>query len=106
MVGTIAGAILRDDFVRPMGISARELARRMKVPPNRVTGLMEGRRRITADTAVRLARAFGTSAEFWMNLQVAEDLDRLGYRREIPVIEGGQGQATDALINRPLLPPL
>ena len=52
-----------------LGMSAAELARRLKVPTNRVTGILNGHRAITADTALRLAHFFGTSAEFWLNLQ-------------------------------------
>jgi addiction module HigA family antidote len=52
-----------------LGMSAAELARRLKVPTNRVTGILNGHRAITGDTALRLAHFFGTSAEFWLNLQ-------------------------------------
>jgi len=55
-------------------MSAAEFARRIEVPTNRVTELMKGRRSVTADTALRLARAFNTSARFWMNLQTMHDL--------------------------------
>ena len=55
--------------LRALGVSASELARRIKVPTNRVTGILNGLRGITGDTALRLAHFFGTSAEFWMNLQ-------------------------------------
>jgi addiction module HigA family antidote len=57
------------DAIGALGITAAQLARDIKVPPNRVTGILHGARAITADTALRLARCFGTSAEFWMNLQ-------------------------------------
>jgi addiction module HigA family antidote len=55
-------------------MSAAELARRLKVPPNRVTEILNGQRAITGDTALRLAHFFGTSAEFWLNLQSLYDL--------------------------------
>jgi addiction module HigA family antidote len=55
-------------------MSAAELARRLKVPTNRVTGILNGQRAITGDTALRLAHFFGTSAEFWLNLQALYDL--------------------------------
>jgi len=55
-------------------MSAAELARRLKVPTNRVTGILNGQRAITGDTALRLAHFFGTSAEFWLNLQSLYDL--------------------------------
>jgi addiction module HigA family antidote len=57
------------DALGALGITAAQLARDIRVPPNRVTGILHGARAITADTALRLARYFGTSAEFWMNLQ-------------------------------------
>ena len=55
-------------------MTAAELARRLKVPTNRVTGILNGQRAITGDTALRLAHFFGTSAEFWLNLQALYDL--------------------------------
>ena len=55
--------------LRELGMSAAELARRLDVPTNRVTGILNGQRAITGDTALRLAHFFGTSAEFWLNLQ-------------------------------------
>jgi addiction module HigA family antidote len=60
--------------LRASGLSASELARRIKVPTNRVTGILNGQRGITGDTALRLAHFFGTSAEFWVNLQSLHDL--------------------------------
>jgi addiction module HigA family antidote len=57
-----------------LGISARELARAVKVPPNRVTGILNKRRAISADTALRLGHYFGMSAQFWLNLQQMYDL--------------------------------
>lgn len=69
------GAILLGEFMEPMGLSARALARDMNVPPNRITGILNGCRTITAETALLLARCLGTSAEFWMNLQTAHDLE-------------------------------
>jgi len=57
-----------------LGISAAELARRLDVPTNRVTGILNGQRAITGDTALRLAHFFGTSAEFWLNLQSLYEL--------------------------------
>lgn len=68
------GEVLREEFTKPMGLSASELARKLDVPANRVTGILNEEREITADTALRLSRAFDTSAEFWMNLQSAYEL--------------------------------
>jgi addiction module HigA family antidote len=69
------GEVLSLEFMEPMGLSARALARDMNVPPNRITGILNGERSITAETAILLARCFGTTPEFWMNLQVAHDLE-------------------------------
>jgi|SRR5882762_6968844 addiction module HigA family antidote len=68
------GAILADELAE-LGVSAAELARLIEVPANRVSQIIAGRRAITADTALRLAQYFGTSAEFWMNLQKIYELD-------------------------------
>jgi addiction module HigA family antidote len=69
------GEILRDDFLEPMKISVYALAQAIKVPRSRVNDIVLGRRGITADTAFRLARYFGTTPEFWINLQSRYDLD-------------------------------
>src|SRR6266849_7176260 len=64
------GEILREEFLKPMHLSANELARRLHVPAPRINYIVLERRGITADTAVRLARFFSMSEEFWMNLQL------------------------------------
>ncbi len=69
------GEILRDELTE-RGLSANALARALGVPANRITGILNGTRGLTADTALRLARCFGTSPEFWMNLQQAYELRR------------------------------
>lgn len=69
------GEILRDEFLTPKGISVYELANVIKVPRSRVNDIVLGRRAITTDTAMRLGRYFGTSPEFWINLQTHYDLD-------------------------------
>lgn len=63
------GEVLREEFLRPLGMSSYELAKRVRVPVPRINDIVLERRGITADTAVRLARFFGTSEGFWMNLQ-------------------------------------
>ena len=68
------GEILRD-FLDELGLSAYGLAKAIRVPVNRVTAILGGRRAVTADTALRLARCFGTSAELWLTLQVSYDLE-------------------------------
>lgn len=72
-VATHPGELLAEEL-RALNMSASELARRIKVPTNRVTGILNGQRAITGDSALRLARFFGTSAEFWVNLQSLHDL--------------------------------
>ena len=67
------GTILREDL-RDAGISMNRLARDLRVPMNRISAIVNGRRAISADTAMRLAKYFGTSAQYWMNLQSAYDL--------------------------------
>jgi len=69
------GEVLREDLLRPLGISLNRLGRDLRVPVTRVSEIVNGRRGVTADTALRLARYFGTTPEFWMNLQAAHDLD-------------------------------
>src|SRR5271163_2912178 len=66
--------------LKELGMSAAELARKLDVPTNRVTGILNGQRAITGDTALRLAHFFGTSAEFWLNLQSLYEL-RLAERK-------------------------
>ncbi|MDE0173429.1 MAG: HigA family addiction module antitoxin [Rhodospirillaceae bacterium] len=67
------GETLREDL-DALGMSAAELARRIEVPTNRITGILNGRRAITGDTALRLGRFFGTTGEFWLNLQKLYEL--------------------------------
>ena len=73
---TPPGEILREEFLEPLGLSQVEAAQRMGIPPNRLNEVIRGKRGITADTALRLARLLDTSPEFWWNLQVACDLYR------------------------------
>lgn len=87
---THPGAILLEEFLEPYGISQYRLAKSIKVPPRRINEIVHGKRGITADTALRLGRFFGMSAQFWMNLQVRYDLeveeDRLEGRLDDEVI--------------------
>ena len=69
------GKILRDEFLMPMGISVYELAHAIKVPRSRANDIVRGLRAVTTDTAIRLGRYFGMTAEFWINLQARYDLD-------------------------------
>ncbi len=68
------GEILREEFMKPLGMSARALASAIKVPSNRVSDIVRERRDVSADTAIRLGRYFGTDPRFWLNLQSAHDL--------------------------------
>jgi len=70
-----AGEILRDEFMEPFGLSQNALAKALHVPPRRINEIVNAKRAVTADTALRLARFFGNSAEFWMNLQKRFDLE-------------------------------
>lgn len=69
------GEVLLEEFLKPMGISQNKLALSIGVPPRRINEIVLSKRAITADTALRLARFFGTSAEFWLGLQSQYDLD-------------------------------
>jgi addiction module HigA family antidote len=69
------GEVLREEFMVPLGLSARALARELGVPSNRITAILGGTRGVTAETAILLGERFGTSAEFWCNLQTMHDLE-------------------------------
>jgi antitoxin HigA-1 len=69
------GTILKEEFLQPLGISAYALAKAISVPRNRITEILHGERAITADTALRLGRFFGMSAEFWLGLQLDYELE-------------------------------
>jgi len=68
------GEILREEFMKPLGISINQLARDLDVPPNRISAIVNGARSITADTALRLGTYFGVSPETWLGLQIDYDL--------------------------------
>jgi addiction module HigA family antidote len=75
-IRTSPGEILREEFMKPLSLSGNALARSLKVPANRINDILRDRREISADTALRLARYFGTSARFWLNAQSAYNLSR------------------------------
>jgi len=77
------GEILLEEFLTPMAISQNRLAREINVPPNRVNQIINGKREITADTALRLGLYFGIEPEFWLNLQVR-------YNMKLVVMESGK----------------
>ncbi len=90
------GEVLLSDFLEPMGISQYRVAQDISVPPRRINEIVHGTRRITADTALRLSRYFGTTERFWLNLQSRFDLeeqkDLLGDRlaKEVTVLRAEQ----------------
>ncbi|MBX3508666.1 MAG: HigA family addiction module antidote protein [Parvibaculum sp.] len=74
------GEVLAEDFMKPLGLSANALAQKLGVPANRISAIVGGRRDISPDTALRLERAFGSSAEFWLSLQARYDLETARYQ--------------------------
>ena len=85
---THPGKILREEFLAPLDLSARALAKELGVPANRLTEIMRGTRDVTADTAIRLGRYFRTDLRFWLNLQAAHDLSKAerthSYKKIVP----------------------
>jgi addiction module HigA family antidote len=69
------GEILIEEFMKPLGLSTNRVARDLRVPVTRIADIVNGRRGVSSDTALRLGRYFGTTPEFWMNLQSAYDLE-------------------------------
>jgi addiction module HigA family antidote len=86
---THPGEMLLEEFLNPMGLTQRELANAIRVPYQRVNDLVNGRRGMTPNTALRLARYFGNSPAFWMNLQLRRDL-YFAQQEEKKVLEGIQ----------------
>jgi len=86
---THPGEVLSEDFLRPMALSQYALAKAIGVPQIRVSEIVHGKRAVTPDTALRLARYFGTSAEFWIGMQATYDLeiarDEVGRRIEAEI---------------------
>lgn len=84
------GEVLIEEFLNPMNLSQNHLAMDMRVPPRRINEIVHGKRRITADTALRLAQYFNMSAEFWLGLQMDYDLevasDEIGERIQKEVV--------------------
>ena len=75
-IRTHPGEILREEFLEPLNMSARQLAEKLQVPANRMSEIAREHRAITADTAIRLGRFFGTTPQFWLNAQTAHDLSK------------------------------
>lgn len=89
-----AGEVLLEEFMIPMEISQNALARAMNVPPRRINEIVQGKRAITADTALRLAAFFGTSEGFWLGLQADYDLEeaRRGLGQELLRVEQARAE--------------
>ena len=83
------GEILEEEFLKPMGITAYKLSQAIGVPQTRTSQIIKGRRRITADTALRLAKFFGTSSKFWLGLQNDFDIEeeKQNIKNELELIE-------------------
>jgi addiction module HigA family antidote len=75
-ITTHPGEVLSEEFLKPLGMSVHALALDLRVPANRLGAIVKGERSVSPDTALRLARYFGTSPEFWVNLQTHHDLTR------------------------------
>ena len=94
------GEILLEEFMKPLGLSQNRLGRDLGVSPRRINEIVHGKRSVTADTALRLSRYCGTSAEFWLGLQADYDLDLAKdlwegkIEREVQLFEPGVGQTT------------
>jgi addiction module HigA family antidote len=86
---THPGEVLREEYLVPLGLSARALAKLLGGPANRLTEIMRGTRDVSADTAIRLGRYFGTDPRFWLNLQAAHDLSKAerlhSYKKIVPL---------------------
>jgi antitoxin HigA-1 len=84
-VTTHPGEVLSEEFLKPLGMSANALALALRIPATRVGAIVKGERAVTADAALRLARFFGTSAEFWINLQAMHDLTKARIERGLTI---------------------
>ena len=89
------GEVLLEEFLKPMGISAYRLAKETFIPQTRISEIIKGKRRITADTALRLAKFFGTTAKFWLGMQDDYDLEeeKNDKEKEINAIKPIEGNA-------------
>ena len=85
------GEVLLEEFLKPLGVSQNSLARAVNVPPRRINEIVHGKRSVSADTAVRLSRFFGTSEKFWLGLQ--DDFDLEEARKKVDLVEIKRFQA-------------
>ena len=81
------GEVLEEEFLKPMGLSQYRLAKEIHVSPRRINEIVKGKRAITADTALRLGRYFGTTAQFWVNLQSSYELECAAEKIELAAIQ-------------------
>jgi len=86
-VTTHPGVVLLEEFLKPLSISQNKLAMDIHVPATRIGEIVHGRRSVTAETALRLAQYFGTSPEFWLNLQQSYDLSRVRIQEEAQIVQ-------------------
>ena len=91
------GEMLREEFMKPLGLSSNALAMELRVPVTRISEIVRERRGITADTALRLARYFNMSAEFWMRLQMDYDLECAADAEESAIHEGIRPRASHSV---------
>ena len=89
-IRTHPGEVLLEEFMTPARLSARKLAEELDVPPNRISDIVRGRRDVTADTALRLSRRFGTTAQFWLNLQGAHNLSKAEAENDYSRVRKGE----------------
>ena len=75
-IKTHPGEVLYEEFIIPLGITSHYLSKQLKLAPSRIAEIIKGKRSITANTAIRLARFFGTSSQFWLNLQMEYDISK------------------------------
>jgi addiction module HigA family antidote len=81
------GEILKEEFMVPLKLSANKLASLLNIPTNRITAIVNGERAITTDTAFRLAKCFGTSVEFWMNMQSSYEMQKAKFENILEIVE-------------------
>jgi antitoxin HigA-1 len=93
------GEILLEEFLKPLDMTMNRLAVEIHVPPNRITHIVSGLRGITGETALRLARYFGTSPEFWLNLQARYDLETARDEFEAEITEQVQPKVASTIAN-------
>ena len=90
---THPGEVLREEFMIPLGLTARALAGQIGVPANRISDIVRARRDISADTAIRLGRRLGTTPRFWMNLQDAHSLSKAEAENDYSGVRSAEGFA-------------